>query len=177
LAVKASRFITHMKKLLDPEEHVAMFLERASGLGPKLHVVLFQLPPFWKSNCTRLHALCEFIRSQRIVPGVRAALEVRNPSWLSPDCFEALRQHNVALAFTDWPALKVKEPLTADFVFLRRHGPEGLYSSDYSDALLQEDARQIRAWRAQGRDVYAYFNNDVHGYAPRNAATLKRLLG
>jgi uncharacterized protein YecE (DUF72 family) len=175
-AVKASRFITHMKKLMDPEEHAALFLERASGLGEKLHLVLFQLPPFWKFNCERLGSLCRFLAGQTIVPGLRAAVEVRNPSWLGGACYDTLRDHNIALAFTDWPTVPVAAPVTADFVFVRRHGPAGLYSSDYSPPQLEADALRIREWRQQGRDVYEYFNNDVSGFAVKNAATLQQLV-
>lgn len=174
--IKASRFITHMKKLLEPEEHVATFLRRASGLERKLHVLLFQLPPFWKFNPDRLDALCRFVRNQKIMPGVRAALEIRHPSWNVDTCFAILRAHNVALAFADWPALKVTRPITADFIFVRRHGPAGLYSSEYSPEQLHADAKLIHGWLAEGQDVYAYFNNDVHGYAVKNAAFLQGVL-
>jgi uncharacterized protein YecE (DUF72 family) len=152
---------------------VTLFLKRGSGLKGKLRMVLFQLPPFWKFNGERLDAFCDFVAQQKIVPGLRAALEVRNPSWLTEACFDILHKHNVALALTDWPQVKVTGPMTADFVFVRRHGPQGLYSSDYSDAMLQEDADRIRSWRSSGYDVYAYFNNDVQGFAVKNALTLK----
>ncbi len=175
-AIKASRFVTHMKKLIDPAEHVALFLKRAAGLKEKLEVVLFQLPPFWKFNRERLVQLGAYLCRQRIIPCIRAALEVRNPSWMDVACFDVLREFNIALAFADWPSLKVSEPITADFVFVRRHGPEGLYASNYSAALLATEARKIQSWRAAGRDVYVYFNNDVHGYAVKNAGTLKKML-
>jgi uncharacterized protein YecE (DUF72 family) len=172
-AVKVSRFITHMKKLLDPEQHVSLFLERASGLQKKLGVLLFQLPPTWRFNGGRLEALFEFVEQQRIVPGVRVALEVRHASWLGELCLGTLRRFNVALALADWPTLKVWGPVTADFTFVRRHGPEGLYSSDYSEEHLRRDAHQIREWSTQGRDVYAYYNNDAYGFAVKNALGLK----
>ena len=175
-AIKASRFITHMKKLLDPAEHVTLFLERAAGLEHKLSVILFQLPPFWRYNGARLETFCQFVARQDIVPGVRVALEVRNVSWLGEGCFDTLRKHNVALAFADWPSAKVQGPLTADFVFVRRHGPTGLYCSDYDDAQLQGEADRINAWRAEGKDVYAYFNNDACAFAVKNALTLQQML-
>jgi uncharacterized protein YecE (DUF72 family) len=175
-ALKASRFITHMKKLAQPEEHVARFLRRASGLRHKLGIVLFQLPPFWKFNPERLERLCAFVRRQKIVPHLRAALEVRHASWLCEECFEMLRRHNVALVLADWPDLDVRGPLTADFVFVRRHGPGSLYASNYPDTTLRRDARSVRAWLAEGRDVHVYFNNDVCAYAVCNAQTLNRFV-
>ncbi|MFO1499900.1 MAG: DUF72 domain-containing protein [Verrucomicrobiota bacterium] len=101
---------------------------------------------------------------------------LRHPAWATTACFDILRQYNAALALTDWPGLRITDPLTADFVFVRRHGPAGLYSSNYSEAQLREDAKRIRAWQRGGRDVYLYFNNDVHGFAVKNAATLRTIL-
>jgi uncharacterized protein YecE (DUF72 family) len=176
-AVKASRFITHMKKLANPEEHVALFLEHASGLGEKLHVLLFQLPPSWKFDPGRLEGLCDFLSRQKIVPGIRSALEVRHASWYGDACLDVLRRYRVSLVLADWPTCIVEGPPTADFVFVRRHGPGHLYASSYSDASLHREAQQIRTWVAEGRSVYVYFNNDADGYAVRNALRLRGILG
>ena len=173
-AVKASRFFTHMKKLAHPEIHGALLLNRAKGLRGKLGVILFQLPRLWKFNGQRLEDLGAYLNRQRILPGVRAALEVRNPTWLSKECYQILSRHNIALAFADWPGVDVQKPLTADFVFLRRHGPGPLYASSYPEASLRREAWRIRRWLSQGRDVYAYFNNDVNAYAVHNARALRR---
>jgi uncharacterized protein YecE (DUF72 family) len=176
-AVKASRFITHMKKLAEAERHVALFLERAAAMREKLGVVLFQLPPFWRFNAARLEGLLGFLRRQSIVPGVRAALEVRHPSWQCAECFHILGRHQTALVFADWPGCRVEGPVTADFAFVRRHGPAGLYASGYSPAALRHDAGRIRDWLADGMDVFAYFNNDACGYAVRDAQRLRKYLG
>jgi len=176
-AVKASRYITHIKKLADPEEPVSLFLRNASGLKEKLGVVLFQLPPSWKFNPDRLEGLFDFLAHQENLPGSRSALEIRNASWYCETCFEILKKYNVSLALTDWPGLVVERPLTADFVFLRRHGPGILYGSDYPDSALKRDAHQIRIWLSEAKDVYIYFNNDIFGYAVKNALTLKKFLG
>jgi uncharacterized protein YecE (DUF72 family) len=175
-AVKASRFITHMKKLADPQEHLPLFLENASALKEKLGVVLFQLPPYWKFNRDRLEGLFDFLSRQQILPGLHAALEIRHKSWQSNTCFDILIKYNISLALTDWPGLPIEGPLTAEFVFMRRHGPGSLYASNYSDAHLKRDAQRIRTWLAQGKDVYIYFNNDAFGYAVKNAQTLKDYL-
>lgn len=174
--VKASRFITHLKKLLDPQEHVPRLLENASGLKDKLGVVLYQLPPYWGFDRERLEGLLQVIDRQEIVPGVRSALEVRDESWYNQVLFAILREHNVPLVLADQPGFAAEGPLTADFVFLRRHGPGERYASNYPDEMLKKDAWRIREWIAEGRDVYIYFNNDVHGYAVQNALTLKRFL-
>jgi uncharacterized protein YecE (DUF72 family) len=175
-AVKASRFITHMKKLANPEGLVPLFLENASALKEKMGVILFQLPPYWKFNQDRLEGFFYFLRRQDILLGLRSALEVRHKSWYCEACFNILRKYNVSLALTDWPELNVEGPLTADFVFLRRHGPGSLYASNYSDAHLKRDVEKIRTWLPKDRDVYIYFNNDAYGYAVKNALTLKAFL-
>lgn len=174
--VKVSRFVTHMKKLIDAPEHVATLLERARGLGPKLDVVLFQLPPFLKFYPGRLRSLCEYVQNQSLVPSLRAALEVRNNSWFSPECVEILSSFNMALAFTDWPTLRVTGPVTADFIFVRRHGPQRSYSSDYSDEQLRQDARILEDALHRGLDARIFFNNDVEGFAVKNALSLQRMV-
>jgi uncharacterized protein YecE (DUF72 family) len=176
-AVKASRFITHMKKLAHPEEHVALLLEHASGLGEKLHVVLFQLPPSWTFDRARLERLCDFLSRQQFVPGLRTALEVRHESWYGEACLDVLRRYKVALVLADWPTCPVEGPLTTDFVFVRRHGPGRLYASSYTDAFLRREAQRMRTWVAEGKRVYVYFNNDADGYAVKNALRLREMLG
>ncbi len=175
-AVKANQFITHRKKLHNPEEYVARFLEQVSGLGEKLGVVLFQLPPNWKFHQERLEGLCGFLSQQKILPGLCSALEIRHTSWYDDACFAVLRKHNISLVLTDWPGCIVEGPLTANFVFVRRHGPNSLYASNYPDTYLQRDVQQIHSWLAEGRAVYIYFNNDAHGYAIKNALSLKAFL-
>jgi len=174
-AVKASRFITHMKKLAEPQRHLARFLGHARELGRKLSVVLVQLPPFWKFDEKRLEAFAGYLAQQRIIPRLRVALELRNATWRCEACFDLLRQYGVALAFTDWAGLRINGPVTANFVFVRRHGPEQRYKSNYSEAALRRDARRVRAWLSDGQDVYVYFNNDAFGYAVRNAMRLREL--
>jgi uncharacterized protein YecE (DUF72 family) len=174
---KASRFFTHMKKLADPEQHAELFLERARGLGEKLKVILFQLPPQWGYNQGRLEALFRYMKRQRIMPGVRSALEVRNATWLCDTCLQMLRKHNVSLVLMDAAHLKVEDPATADFVFLRRHGTEGAYGGSYPEPHLKKDAERIRGWLSERRDVFIYYNNDIGGHAVRNAQRLKELLG
>jgi uncharacterized protein YecE (DUF72 family) len=175
-AVKASRFITHMKKLAEPESHVSRFLAHAAQLRRKLGVVLFQLPPFWKFDGRRLAGLLDYMASQTIVPGLRVAVEIRHPSWHCDECHEILRSHHAALAFTDSGACPVVSPATADFIYLRRHGPGTPASAGYPQKALRRDADNIRHWLAEGRDACVYFNNDAAGHAPRDARRLAKLL-
>jgi uncharacterized protein YecE (DUF72 family) len=170
-AVKASRFLTHMKKLKEPAAPLALLLERLRPLGPTLGPILFQLPAAFRANGERLDAfLAELDRQGR---DLRAVLEVRHPSWLDPAIVRRLAKAGVALCLADWRDVPVTGPLTADFVYVRRHGTR---RGPYPEAALRADARAIRGWLREGRDVYVYFNNDARGHAVKNARRLRRLL-
>lgn len=171
-AVKGSRFITHVKRLAEPEAPLERFFSGVLRLGEKLSAVLWQFPPDMVCNPERL---ARFLAGLQSYP-VRCALEVRHESWLRDEVVELCRSHNVALCMADWPPFLAALPLTADFVYLRRHGHAGDYSSCYSAAELAADARRIRAFLATGHDVHIYFNNDACGHAPRNALELATLL-
>lgn len=174
-AVKGSRYITHVKKLKDCAEPLRRFSERADGLAEKLGVVLWQLPPGWHVDLDRLKAFAELLDAVA-APGARHAFEFRQESWFTDEVYELLRRHRFALVIahsTRWPRAEVT---TADFVYLRFHGGEVLYDSDYSAAELAEWAGKARVWLKEGRDVFAYFNNDAHGYAVKNALEFDRLI-
>jgi uncharacterized protein YecE (DUF72 family) len=173
-AVKASRFLTHLKRLKDAERHLDIFLERARALGPALGPVLFQLPPHFHVDLERLDGLLDALGSQRRVRHLRAALEVRHASWLVPEVFRRLQRAGVALCLHDSKTQPVEGPITADFVYVRRHGAGRV--GNYSARMLGADAERIGRWRRQGRDVYVYFNNDWRGFAIDNARTLRTLL-
>jgi len=173
-AVKASRFLTHLKRLKAPARSLGLFLRRARWLQEALGPVLFQLPEQFHANPGRLDHFLTVLR--RHAPALRVTLEVRHASWLTPSTFERLARANVALCLHDWRVCPVAGPVTADFVYVRRHGTTHKYGGSYSDALLRGDARAIRRWLADGRDVYVYFNNDGGGAAVRNALRLHELL-
>lgn len=175
-AAKVSRFYTHMKKLAFPEQNLSRFLENAAGLGEKLSVILFQLPPFWNVNIERLSLLGAYMNAQKILPDIRCVIEVRNRTWLSEEVFKVLKDHNISLCLADWPELPVDGPVTADFVYVRRHGPSALYASRYSHKELETDAGMIKKWLTAGKDVYVYFNNDAMAWAVKNALELKEML-
>ena len=169
-AWKASRYLTHLKRLIDPREPVEFMFSRAQGLGEKLGPVLYQLPPSMKLDLERLAGLLA------VVPqGRRHALEFRHPSWYEPAVFDLLRQHDASLVISDHHHAPAPWVSTASWVYVRGHGPGGRYWGDYSDDDLQGWAQHIRGWRFEDKDVYAYFDNDIGGAAPRDAQRLKRL--
>lgn len=175
-SVKASRYITHVKKLAAPAQPLRLLLGRARALGPALGPLLFQLPPGWGPNLERLDRFLETLSRQRMVPALRAVVEVRHPGWTEREVFTRLEKAGVALCLADWPGLPVSAPLTADFVYLRRHGAGIRYGGSYPEATLREDARLVRGWLREGRDVYVYFNNDEAAFAVRDARRLMELV-
>ncbi|HET7341987.1 MAG TPA: DUF72 domain-containing protein [Methylomirabilota bacterium] len=175
-AVKASRYLTHLKRLKAPTAPLDRFFRRLTPLGPTLGPVLFQLPAQFHANLPRLARLLRALQRQRRVEGVRAALEVRHVSWLVAGTFDLLREAGVALCVHDARVQPVTGPVTAEFVYVRRHGTGRLYHGAYTEAMLRADARLIRGWLGEGLDVYVYFNNDGGGAAVRNARRLAVLL-
>jgi uncharacterized protein YecE (DUF72 family) len=175
-AVKASRYLTHMRKLLHPAEPLHRLLTRARRLDDTLGPVLFQLPGRFAANLPRLDRFLLVLGRQRHVARLRAVLEVRHPSWLEPAVLDRLRAANVALCLADWRECPVHDVVTADFVYVRRHGSGRRYGGSYPERALQADARVIEGWRRRGLDVYVYFNNDGAGAAVRNARRLREIV-
>lgn len=170
-AVKASRFLTHMKKLKDPEEPIERLFSRMRPLGRHLGPVLYQLPPGFKRDQHRFEAFLDALPK-----GVRHVVEFRDPSWYADDVLRALERHGAALCLHDMRGSATVRERVGPFVYVRFHGASGTYSGGYPDERLAGWAEWLAAERAQGHDVYAYFNNDVGGHAPRNAVTLRRFL-
>ena len=174
-AVKASRYLTHMRKLTAPADPLRRLLTRARRLGDTLGPILFQLPGNFGVNLTRLERFLAALGRQRWVPRLRAVLEVRHPSWLEPAVVDRLRDANVALCLADWNECPVTDVVTADFVYVRRHGWGRRYGGLYRERHLVADAADVAAWRGRGLDVYVYYNNDGEGAAIRNALRLREL--
>jgi uncharacterized protein YecE (DUF72 family) len=172
--VKASRFLTHVKRLEDPEEPVQRMLEHAHGLGRKLEVVLLQLPPTLQCDVARLEATlaCFPTGSAR----VRVALEVRHPSWNVDEVYALLRRTDTALCLAD--RRNAVSPLvrTADWAYVRLHEGVARPGPSYGRVALHSWADRIRALFGADPDGYVYFNNDPTGAAVRNARTFTRLL-
>ena len=179
MAVKASRFLTHMKRLREPEEPLERLFSRAAELGTRLGPVLYQLPGNFSIDLARLEG---FLRAlpQRPTPRARRLLqhviEFRHPSWYVGDTYRLLEAHGVTLCLHDKAGAEVSEPFVGPVVYVRFHGTNGHYHGSYGTAALTRWAcRLTEAWRS-GREVYAYFNNDPDATATRNALTLRSLV-
>ncbi|UFS69820.1 DUF72 domain-containing protein [Geomonas sp. RF6] len=171
-AVKGSRFITHIKKLLDPEVNLERFFLPAFELKEKMSVVLWQLPPSFKVDLERLAPFLAQLDNYR----VRHTIEFRHESWFIPEVTELLQKHGVTFCMADWPPFLDAPPPTTDFVYIRRHGYRGTYNGNYTSETIAQDATRIEQYLAEGRDVYIYYNNDLGGHAPRNAVELSGIL-
>ena len=170
-AVKASRYLTHRKKLKDPEEPVERIISHARGLGDKLGPILFQLPPRWKVNVERLQYFLSILPKD-----LRYTMEFRDPSWYTDEVYDLLSEHSVALCIMSAPDLPRIIKATAPFVYIRMHNGGDDTEGNYEDPQLEWWAEQVRAFLESG-DVYVYFNNDYKGFAVRNAQRLRELAG
>ena len=171
-SLKASRFITHVKKLKDCSEPIEAFFSRAAVLKEKLGIILWQLPPTFNADLNRMQEFLEILKPYN----TRNAFEFRNKTWMNKKVYTVLEKENAGLCIADHPEFLKKLPVTSDFIYMRKHGQEGSYSTDYPPESLREDAKLLRAHLKKKRDVFVYFNNDVLGYAPKNAAELVALL-
>jgi uncharacterized protein YecE (DUF72 family) len=172
-AAKASRFITHIKRLRDPEESVRLFLSRLSPLGKKRGPILFQLPPQMKADRERLNGLHRSIGRRK---GLRVVLEFRHESWLTDEIYDLVAEAGWTICLADAPKFKRETPVLGLFCYIRRHGATAVYASCYSDEQLSSDAKFITNLAKKGKDVYIYFNNDAEGYAVKNALTLMEMI-
>ena len=170
-AVKGSRFLTHMKKLKNAEDGLKRFLTAVEELEPKLGPILFQLPPNWELDRDRLADFLALLPSYR-----RCAFEFRNPTWNTPQIYDLLAQYNAGYCIFDLAGYMSPSQVTADFAYVRLHGPGGKYQGSYDDGVLETWAQKIRDWNRRLTTVYVYFDNDDSGYAPYNALRLKELL-
>ena len=174
-AVKVSRYITHVKRLLDVPEHLPLLYERIAPLlrSSKMGPLLWQLPPTFTCDLGRLARALEHLHD-----GQRHAFEFRHPSWFRDETYALLREHGVALVIGDRPQVNEFQAheLTADFTFVRFHGGTRGADGNYSHGELDEWAERVRAWSREV-DVFAYFNNDWEGYAIENALYVKERLG
>ena len=171
-AVKASRYITHNRKLNDPKETVEKFMHVVGKLERRLGPILFQLPPGWKLNLERLEAFLAGLPKRH-----RYVFEFRNPTWNVSDVFALLHRHNAAYCIYELAGFQSPIQITADFTYIRLHGPgANKYQGDYSEAALRTWAQRIRAWRKELKHIFVYFDNDQAGFAPKNALALKKMV-
>jgi uncharacterized protein YecE (DUF72 family) len=171
-AWKASQYLTHSKKLKDPEQALERVYAPMTAMGAALGPALFQLPPQLRLNLERLETFLDLL-----APSRRHVVEFRDPSWYVDAVFEALARRNVALCVSDHHHAPAPWLATADFVYVRGHGPGWFYSGSYGEAALADWTRRIGDWRSVGRDAYAYFDNDIGCAAPYDALKLKAAIG
>ena len=174
VSAKASRGLTQFRKLNDPEAWLERMASGLSRLGEKRGVTLYQLTPHFPIHLDRLDRFLGVVPS-----GQRSAVEFRHPSWEAEETFAVLERRGAAYCVMSGANLRCILRATAAFVFVRLHGPDHhrMYAGSYSEDDLRWWADRIGEWRSQGRDVFAYFNNDGYGHAVRNALRLRELVG
>ncbi len=171
-SVKASRYITHMKKLKDPEAGLSRFLPIVKALGKNLGPVLFQLPPKWNCNADRLKQFLEVLDGYEH----QWVFELRNRSRLNDEVLKLLSDYGAALCIYDMEQEVSPKEITTDFTYVRLHGPGDKYHGEYDTQALAGWAGAFSSWAAKGIRVYCYFDNDEQGFAPRDALRLKSML-
>lgn len=170
-AVKANRYITHIKRLKDAGEPLGRFLKSAALLKEKLGPVLYQLPPGLHKNPELLRSFLE------LLPGKPSSVfEFRHKSWFSDDIYGILEKAGVGFCIHDMPGNESPRSVVSDIIYIRFHGPTDRYSGSYSKAVLQNWADWIKKHKKQVKGIYVYFNNDADANAVFNAKTLKELL-
>jgi uncharacterized protein YecE (DUF72 family) len=173
-AVKAHRFLTHRKRLLDPEDPLSRVIKGARRLEDHLGPILYQLPPKFPRTEERAERLEAFLD---LLPGdLMHVIEFRDRSWWGNDTIRQLRRHGVAFCAHDMGGADVPLVASASFAYVRFHGGEQKYAGNYPDELLERWAGRLREIGGEVESVWAYFNNDIGGHAIHNAKTLARLL-
>lgn len=170
-AVKASRWITHIKRL-HGEPELSLFLERVRHLGEALGPILYQLPPAMRCDTQRLEGFLA-----RLPQDLLHTLEFRHPSWFCAEVYALLRRYRVALCLVDMVNLPSPRVATGEFLYVRFHGAGGLYWGSYSDEALREWAQDLLALSEGWRPIWAYFNNDAEAAAVGDALRLQQWLG
>ena len=201
--LKANRYITHVKRLKEPEGPLERFFERANLLQEHLGPVLYQLPPSFHKDLARLKSFLQALkhvilnaaqRSEKSLPRrpgslsasrrlkrpakqnkdlIKAIFEFRHESWFSQDTYDLLKEFNAAFCIHDLVGIPTPRVVTSDVIYIRFHGPTGKYEGEYCKSALQSWTKWIKDHIKGQKVVYAYFNNDYHAYAIKNAKTLK----
>jgi uncharacterized protein YecE (DUF72 family) len=168
MTVKASRYLTHIRRLRDPKDPVELFWSRARRLGPRLGPVLVQLPPGFGLDLERLVDLLGVLPS-----GMRAAFEFRDPTWMVKQVYELLDLAGAALVLADRPGARIDPVVTGGWSYVRFHQGQ-MDQPGYTGEKLRRWADRIAGLRA--RDVFVYFNNDPGAAAIRDAHAMTELL-
>ncbi len=170
--LKANRYITHIKRLNDATESLERFFERIGLLGNKLGLVLYQLPPSLHKDLDKLSDFLELLPNKP-----PAVFEFRHESWYADDTFELLRKANAAFCIHDMPGKESPRVVTSRTIYVRFYGTTGRYAGNYPESTLQSWATWLKNQAKDAGRIHAYFNNDVHGHAIKNAQQLRELLG
>ncbi|SLM49879.1 conserved protein of unknown function [Nitrospira japonica] len=173
-SVKASRYITHVKRLKDVEDPWRLFLSHARSLGTHLGPILFQFPESFHRDDDRLKDFLEMVR--RGSSRLRLVCEFRHESWFSTGVYRLLNRLGAALCIGDSGRYPRRDVVTADFAYVRFHGRSRLFASNYTRRELDEEARKVKGYLRDGYDAYVYFNNDAEGHAVANAKTFMGLI-
>lgn len=168
---KFSRYLTHMKKLRDPEEPLERFFNIFKPMQKQMGPVLLQLPPMLRFDYDIADYFFRLL--SRNYGKYQYVIEVRHPTWLQDEALTLLAKYEIGIVISQsGNRFPYTEMITATNIYVRFHGPEALYASTYSDTDLQHFAKKFRQWRKEGHQVWAFFNNDIHGYAPKDALRL-----
>jgi len=176
MAIKASRFLTHMKRLRDPKEPLDRLFSRVRALGPRLGPILYQLPPQMPIDVQRLEDFLAAIARVRWPRRPFHVFEFRHPSWYVADVFQLLERYSASLCLHDKRGSAIDAPFVGPIVYVRFHGTSGHYHGSYGGRQLDVWARRLAVHCRAGRRVYAYFNNDPDAVATDNARALRERL-
>ena len=173
--IKMSRYLTQMKKLLEPEEPLERFITAIEPVKHLCGVILLQLPPSLAFDYERADYLFSLLKKE--YNDYQFALEVRHNSWLEIDSISLLTKYEIAFVISQsGNRFPYAEMITAKNIYVRFHGPDALYASSYSDDSLRYYAAKFLQWQKEGHTVWAYFNNDINGHAIANANALVSMI-
>lgn len=168
---KMSRYLTHMKKLGEPEETLERFFDVFQPMRKQMGPVLIQLPPALKFNYGKADHLYHLLKTT--YRNYRFVMEVRHDTWLEEESLTLMAKYDIGLVISQsGKRFPYSEMITAKNIYIRFHGPQQLYASSYSDAMLKGFAKKFKKWEKEGHEIWAFFNNDVFGYAIKDAKRL-----
>jgi uncharacterized protein YecE (DUF72 family) len=173
-AVKGPRFITHIKRLKDPQKSLRIFAKGFTPLGQKIDCFLWQFHPKFKINLERLENFCRHLKTMTPFKNYQQVFEFREASWFNKDVYKLLKKMNYCLCFADSPKSLREEVLTSNYLYIRFHHGAAA-NSNYTDRELKAWVKKIAAYKKAVKTVYVYFNNDMGGFAPKNAATFRTM--
>ncbi len=173
---KLNRVVTHYSKLKDCADRLYENKVIADGLGDKLAVILVQLPPSLHADHKLLKDFLALTKKKEGSWLPKLAFEFRNESWLTEETYKILTDYHATICLADWKGCEPERPNDVDFVYIRRHGPAGRYRGCYTKTHLKKDAKMIEKFLQEDKEVYVFFNNDIEGFAVRNAKELIELL-